>query len=131
LALHAAGETLDVPGSGTPAPSFRRVATTGALASAPDAYDPMDRAFQELGRRWKDDFAGWTVVRHYALQPDLLAVTYVWQHASGGPARVVTKGAPEAIAELCRLNAVDRDALRNETERMAEAGMRVLAVAEG
>ena len=43
---------------------------------------------------------------------------------------MATKGAPEAIADLCHLDSTARDALRNESDRMAEEGMRVLAVAE-
>jgi Ca2+-transporting ATPase len=43
---------------------------------------------------------------------------------------VAAKGAPEAIAELCRLDPAARAALTRDADRMAEAGMRVLAVAE-
>ena len=80
-------------------------------------------------RRWSIDVGG-SFVRLYGLQPDLLAVTYVWD-AGDSRFRVATKGAPEAIADLCHLDSAARDALRNESDRMAEAGMRVLAVAEG
>jgi Ca2+-transporting ATPase len=129
--LDTTAETLDVPNCVAPEPAFHRLATMGALASAPDAYDPMDRAFQELGRRWGDDYAGWSLLRHYALQPKLLAVTYVWERESGGPICVAAKGAPEAIAELCHLDPEARATFLQKVDRMAEAGMRVLAVAEG
>jgi P-type Ca2+ transporter type 2C len=130
VAMQSDGEVFAVADSAVPAGRFRRLGASGALASAPDAYDPMDRAFQDLARRWGDDLTNWRLVRVYALQSDLLAVTYVWEPAAGGPARVAAKGAPEAIAELCRLNPAARAALIGETDRMAEAGMRVLAVAE-
>jgi Ca2+-transporting ATPase len=42
---------------------------------------------------------------------------------------IATKGAPEAIADLCRLNAEDRRALMISVEDMAARGMRVLGVA--
>src|SRR6185437_11837930 len=48
VALHAAGESADAKDVAVLTPALRRLASTAALASAPDAYDPMDRAFQEL-----------------------------------------------------------------------------------
>ena len=42
---------------------------------------------------------------------------------------VATKGAPEAIAGLCRLGAADRAALTQSIDAMASAGLRVLGVA--
>ena len=128
IALHAGEKTLSSVNGDQPEPAFSRLVFTGAMASAPEAYDPMDRAFRELAGRWNGDFGG-SFVRVYGLQPDLLAVTYVW-NTGDGPYRVAAKGAPEAIADLCHLESAARDALRRETDRMAEAGMRVLAVAE-
>ncbi len=43
---------------------------------------------------------------------------------------VAAKCAPEAIADLCRLDTAARAALQRQTDRMADSGMRVLAVAE-
>ena len=42
---------------------------------------------------------------------------------------VAAKGAPEAIAGLCRLGAADRAALTQSVDAMAAAGLRVLGVA--
>jgi Ca2+-transporting ATPase len=90
----------------------------------------MDRAFQALATTNGDDVTGWTLERTYGLQADLLAVTQVWQSPADGTLRIATKGAPEAIAHLCRLDPVARDELARKADRLAEAGMRVLAVAE-
>src|SRR4051812_6630732 len=70
-----------------------------ALACAPEGFDPMDRAIVQAGGAPGD---GGTLVRSYGLSPELLAVTQVWRTPDG---RLVaaTKGAPEAILELCRL----------------------------
>jgi Ca2+-transporting ATPase len=70
------------------------------------------------------------LARVYGLQPDLLAVTQVWQSSEGASYRVAAKGAPEAIAELCGLDDTGRRSLTAEADRLAAAGMRVLAVAE-
>lgn len=77
-----------------------------------------------------DDVSGWTLERAYGLQPDLLAVTQVWRSPADGTLQVATKGAPEAIAQLCRLDPAARNELAGKADRLAEAGMRVLAVAE-
>jgi Ca2+-transporting ATPase len=130
VAFHAGGETLALREGAVLTPPFRDLAVCGARASAPDAYDPMDRAFHELGRRAGVDTAGWSLVRAYGLRPDLQAVTQVWRPPDSGPMRVAAKGAPEAIAELCRLDPASHAALRREVDRMAGEGMRVLAVAE-
>jgi P-type Ca2+ transporter type 2C len=42
-----------------------------------------------------------------------------------------TKGAPEAIAQLCGLNTRERDELRTRVDELARQGMRVLGVACG
>ena len=129
-ALRTAGETLDVTTCLEPPSRFRRLAAVGALASAPEAYDPMDRAFQQLAAQWAGYAGGGSLVHSYGLRPDLLAVTNVWTPSNGEPLRVAAKGAHEAIAELCHLDDPAREALRQDVDRMAEAGMRVLAVAE-
>ncbi|HVC62680.1 MAG TPA: cation-translocating P-type ATPase [Acetobacteraceae bacterium] len=129
-ALQVDGETLAVAEAQPLPPEFRRLAATAALASAPDAYDPMDRAFQALAGSTGEAIEAGTLVRTYGLRPDLLAVTQAWRPSADGPLRVAAKGAPEAIAQLCRLDQVARDALARKADRLAEAGMRVLAVAE-
>jgi Ca2+-transporting ATPase len=70
---------------------------------------------------------GWRLAHAYGLRPDLLAVTQVW--ATDDAPRVAAKGAPEAIAALCRLDPDAIAAMRRTVDEMAADGMRVLAVA--
>jgi Ca2+-transporting ATPase len=109
----------------------------GILASAPDPFDPMDKAFHDLGR---EQLAGTEplpldrprrkLVHAYGLRPDLLAMSHAWQPAEGRQDFVVAaKGAPEAIADLCHLGAPDRAALTQSVDAMAAEGLRVLGVA--
>src|SRR5260370_19008120 len=49
-ALHAGGGQHDADGP-APAPAVMRLAAAAALASAPEAFDPMDRAFHALAGR--------------------------------------------------------------------------------
>jgi Ca2+-transporting ATPase len=60
-----------------------------------------------------------------------LAVTHAYGRGSGGTFTLATKGAPEAIADLCRLDPRQRDELMTQVRQMAESGMRVLGIARG
>ena len=113
---------------------FQALSEFGLLASAPEPFDPMERAFHTLGREQLPDAAHshphWKLVHAYGLRPDLLAVTHIWQPDSARQEFIVAaKGAPEAIAGLCRLGDADRAALTQSIDAMASAGLRVLGVA--
>jgi P-type Ca2+ transporter type 2C len=122
------------PGAAMP-DNFHDLTAFGVLASAPEPFDPMDKAFHRLGDEALADTArlpgsGWKLLHAYGLRPELLAISQVWQTPDGKDAYVVAaKGAPEAIAELCRLSAAERTALKASVETMAEQGLRVLGVA--
>ncbi|MFM8376056.1 MAG: HAD-IC family P-type ATPase, partial [Phenylobacterium sp.] len=117
---------------------FRRLAELGVLASAQQPTDPVEAAFHALLEASPPaDGApahpaeGRTLLRHYPLDPSLLAMTHVWSEGVEGPARrVAAKGAPEAIAALCRLAGPQAEAVRTAVEDMAGRGLRVLGVAE-
>ncbi|QWG19428.1 cation-translocating P-type ATPase [Bradyrhizobium sediminis] len=114
---------------------FHALAECGILASARDAFDPMDKAFHLLGG---ERLAGtehlhdprWKLVHTYGLRPGLLAMSRVWQSSGDDrPFVVAAKGAPEAIAELCHLGPAELAALKRSGDAMAAEGLRVLGVA--
>src|SRR5690606_15479586 len=70
----------------------------------------------------------WDLVREYGLTPELLAMSHVWDDGDG-TYFVATKGAPEAIAELCGLDPAATGSMLARTQEMARDGLRVLAVA--
>ena len=107
----------------------------GMLATPPNPFDPMEQAIQEFGR---SRLAGTEHFRdergaefQYALEPDILAVTRVFSGAVPDAHLLATKGAPEAVADLCHLPEADRQAIKQRVEAMAECGLRVLGVARG
>lgn len=111
-------------------PDFaERVLRIAALASKSETFEPMDAAIflsaQEKGVALPDA----AFVHHYGLQPELLAVTQIWR-ISDQSLLIASKGAPEAIARLCRFNAQDQEALSHRIRMLAERGIRVLGVAE-
>lgn len=103
------------------------------LASEIEPFDPMERAFHQTARRClagtehlHDD---WSLVREYPLSPVLPAMSHGWENAHDSHWTVAAKGAPEAIATLCRIEDDGTRALLAQAERLAERGLRVLAVA--
>lgn len=114
-----------LPRDGTLPELFRELVETGRLASAPQPFDPMEKAFHAMAAALPAPALD--LIRTYGLRPDLLAMSNVWQ--SGAAAIVAAKGAPEAIAALCHLDAEARAALTAQTEALAVQGMRVLGVA--
>jgi Ca2+-transporting ATPase len=102
-----------------------------ALASAVQPVDPMDRAVRELVRDLESDveqMPGGAPVRTHPLRPNLLAVIQAWA-AGDNRSIIAAKGAPEAIFQLCRMDAEARDRMHEVLVAMAEDGMRVLGVA--
>jgi P-type Ca2+ transporter type 2C len=130
----AGDEMVDLP-IRTEHPSAACVGTLGmaVMASRPDPFDPMERALHDAAKRLEtgNGFRSppWRLVREYPLSPGLLAVTQVWQNSETGAWQVASKGAPEAIAELCRLPDADRTATLSQAGSLAALGLRVLGVA--
>lgn len=105
----------------------------GILASAREPFDPMERAFHAAcplipaGHRPE----GLKLVKSYGLQPDLLAMSQIWERPDGRAYLIAAKGAPEAIGSLCQLSEQERGDVKNAADAMASRGLRVLGVAYG
>jgi P-type Ca2+ transporter type 2C len=112
------------------APEVQRLAQTAALASDEHPFDPMERAIHDLayqiGSPTSTDLQ---LVHVYPLSPSLLAVVHVWT-SSNEPYLVAAKGAPEAVADLCRMDKGDRRRADEQVRAMAQEGLRVLGVAK-
>ena len=129
----AAG-SVDVIEAPLPASSDVQDALQSAvLASEPEPYDPMERALWAARDRLlpggSEAHRDWHLIQEYPLTPGLLAVSHVWRHADDSSVFVASKGAPEAIAELCRLSAARRNHLSTQVKALASRGLRVLGVA--
>jgi Ca2+-transporting ATPase len=106
----------------------------GILATPIDPFDPMEKAIKELGGRTLVNtehlHADWNLMREYPLSENLLAMSHVWRSTSRHAFVIATKGAPEAIADLCHFDAAQMEVLRGQINRMADQGLRVLGVAK-
>ncbi len=105
------------------------------MASRRDPFDPMERALHAAGERLRAQpehaHPDWVLEREYPLAPKLLAVSHAWRIGKGDELVISSKGAPEAIAELCQFSAEERQALTKAVMLLASEGLRVLAVARG
>jgi Ca2+-transporting ATPase len=131
-----AGGTVYEPASAPLAPmpkEFVPLVECGVLASAIEPFDPMEQAFHALERTTRTDrphpHEGRTLSRAWGLRPELLAVTHAWESRGDDDHLVAVKGAPEAVARLCRFDPDAIARLRAEVDDMAARGMRVLGVA--
>jgi len=112
---------------------FHETVEFAILASHRDPFDPMEKAFRQLGERYlaqtehlHDD---WTLVREYPLSDRLLAMSQVWKSRETEDYVIAAKGAPEAIADLCHLDEEQIRSLSADVAAMAVDGLRVLGVA--
>jgi Ca2+-transporting ATPase len=134
--LATESETLDLGIGGARLPEhFAMLLRTAVLASKPDPFDPMERALHSANARWlgpeMSAYHDALIVREYPLTPQLLVVTHAWQRSPGSTLVIASKGAPEAVAELCRLSPQRRSHLEQAATALASQGLRVLGVARG
>ena len=121
------------PSDDPPPSNVHQLIAVGSLACPIDVFDPIDRAFRSLALRFPNDelhiLDPSALVAEYPMSNELFATTYVWATPEGY--LVASKGAPEAIANLCRLGESDRHRLDARVHEAAERGLRILAVAHG
>lgn len=103
------------------------------LASHRRAFDPMELAISESGQRLlahtEHLHEDWTLVDDYPLSGEMLAMSRVWQSPDRSERMIAAKGAPEAIVDLCHLDASRASVIAEQVATMAQDGLRVLGVA--
>ena len=132
----ADGEQYDVDYTARkPLPeTFHEIVEFSILASQKDPFDPMEKAFKELGESYltatEHLHADWTLVREYPLSEHLLALSHVWRSPSEDEYIIAAKGAPESIADLCHFTETRQRELAASINALANRGLRVLGVAK-
>jgi Ca2+-transporting ATPase len=124
----------DSMGTNTVAEVCHDVAEYSILACKKDPFDPMEKALLQIGegdfKKTEHIHTNWELVQEYPLLPDLLAMSNVWRSPNGNEYIIATKGAPEAIADLCHFNPQQQQELAIPVDIMAAEGLRVLGVAK-
>lgn len=135
VAMQVPGQTwlVEDEGGAPLSPALRTLLQHGILASERDPFDPMEKAFWALGEQClsAEEVAHieWEMVHEYGLSPEMLAMSHVWRAPGHDGHVIATKGAPEAIADLCHLDAARLAEVRQAADVFARQGMRVLGVA--
>ncbi len=113
---------------------FHELLEFSILASQKDPFDPMEKAFKQLGDKALGQtehlHEDWQLVREYPLSQSLLAISHVWNSPDGQHYVIAAKGAPEAILDLCHLEATTQQELLAKSSTMAAEGLRILGVAK-
>jgi Ca2+-transporting ATPase len=133
--LFANGKSFDCEGDPPqPLPEmFHELVEFSVLASQRDPFDPMEKALRGTSDRFlartEHLHNDWTLIREYPLSPGLLALSHVWKAPNEEAYIIASKGAPEAVADLCHMDKEARGTLAGHVNGMAEEGLRVLGVA--
>ncbi|HEY2797873.1 MAG TPA: cation-translocating P-type ATPase [Thermoanaerobaculia bacterium] len=132
--LAQAGQSRDVSTVQTLPEELHELVEFAVLASQKTPFDPTELAIREFGlrtlARTEHLHEDWELLKEYPLSRELLAVAHAWKARERGDFVVAAKGAPEAIADLCHLDASGLRSLLDQVEALASDGLRVLAVAK-
>ena len=119
--------------SAEPPEGFHALAEVAWLASERDPYDPMELAIHRYGAthlaRTEHEHPDWQLVREYPLAAGLLSMSQVWRSPRRRQLAIATKGAPEAIVDLCHMNPAEAARYIAAAHELAAQGLRVLGVA--
>jgi len=113
---------------------FHEIIEYGILSSQINPFDPMERAITTMGDVYLKNtdhiHTDWQMVKEYPLSKDMLAMSRVFTNHEKQRQTIATKGAPEAIFDLCHLSADEKAKYAKAVAEMASEGLRVLGVAK-
>ncbi len=115
-------------------PEFHEILEYGILSSQINPFDPMERAITSMGdlflKGTEHIHKNWEMIKEYPLSKQLLAMSRVYSFKGTRENIIATKGAPEAIFDLCHLDVESKQRLLLAVEELAAGGLRVLGVAK-
>ena len=112
--------------------SLEQLTEIMGLACETETYDPMEQAMLSYCTSHgvtREHLFSSEFLSEYAFTDDQKMMGHVWRHE--GHIVIAAKGSPEHLLELCQLNPGERQAVEDQMEELAVAGLRVIAVADG
>jgi len=113
---------------------FHDLTEYAILASQEDPFDPIEKELKRVGLAClagsEHLHTDWKVVREYPLSRELLSLSHVWQAPDHKHYIIASKGAPEAIIDLCHLSQEKKDEVMGAVLELSDRGLRVLGVAK-
>lgn len=111
---------------------FHELIEYGILSSQVNPFDPMEKAITRVGEKHFQDTEhlhdDWVMEKEFALSKELLAMSRVFNNTGAKGKIIASKGAPEAIFDLCHLEKDERTKYEAAVAEMAISGLRVLGV---
>src|SRR5665647_2012143 len=109
---------------------FHEIIEYGILSSQTNPFDPMERAITRMGDLYLKGtdhiHKNWEMIKEYPLSKELLAMSRVFSYKGTQDNIIATKGAPEAIFDLCHLDEPTKKRLMLAVGELAANGLRVL-----
>ena len=131
--LYNGNDFTDIVSGETFTDPFHEIIEYGILSSQANPFDPMEKAIINIGDQFLQNsehiHADWVMEKEYALSKELLAMSRVFSNTGTKEQVIATKGAPEAIFDLCHLDKKSIEKYENAVSEMASTGLRVLGVA--
>jgi len=132
--IYSGNESCEIDKNECLLEKFHELLEFGYLASQQDPFDPLEKEIKKSTEKFLPDHEDihreWKLIREYPLSKNLLALSNVWESNDHRKHVVATKGAPEAIFELCGLNEAEKEKLLSQVQKMADKGLRLLGVAK-
>lgn len=115
-------------------PEFHAIIEYAILSSQTNPFDPMEKAIIIMGDLYlkgtEHIHENWKMIKEYPLSKELLAMSRAFSFSGTKETVIATKGAPEAIFELCHLDHVEKKRLSLAVGELASEGLRVLGIAK-
>ncbi len=110
---------------------FKTLLKYGVLASQKDPFDPIEKELNKMGGLHLKNFIkeNLDLIKEYPLSEELLALSHAWR-SNSTELVIASKGAPEAILNLCHSNKSQRQEVLEQVKEMSDKGLRVLGVAK-
>jgi Ca2+-transporting ATPase len=125
---------VDLNTAKEPPEKFHQLIEFSILASQTNPFDPMEKALKQVGDHYQNMtehlHSDWMFMREYPLSRKLMALSRVWKSPNSEDYIIASKGAPEAIFDLCHLSEAEVLELSKQVQLMAGDGLRILGVAK-
>jgi P-type Ca2+ transporter type 2C len=112
---------------------FHELVAHSILATPDNPFDPMDIAVKEIdiktGNKTQTLRNNLVLNKEYSLSEKIFAMSRAWYDKKNDKIIISAKGSPETIIELCHLNNLESKLIEERVAKMANAGLRVIAVA--
>ncbi len=99
------------------------------LATTPNSIDPMEKAIIESKKDLIENEKSPDFIKEFSFSHELMAMTRIYKLAETTECLAATKGAPETIFDLCKLDSEIKQKYIAKVNELASSGLRVIAVA--